>query len=469
MKCPLCQSPNAAGAKFCSECGCDLRTPTEVLPVFPQATTLPVVPQVPLAADGATLSFDDGPQGQQASTLPIGGAPAEEAGSVACTAAQMFGGTREMPAVGEPDTSGTERFASPFAASADPARAVFASAPAGPDGKGKAPGKGSGRLTRKQMVAIVIAAVLAAAAIAAAGVTYAMELWGGHSVPDVVGMTQAKARTTLEDAGFAVTVLEVKSDDTENTVLLTDPGVGTRAPEGSEVAIHIAVARVVPEVVGTTQSEAEALMADEGLQNVTYEPTKSNEPEGTVLGVDPAPGTKAQAQTPVKVQVAEPYTVPDIAGKSRDEAVAALEAEGYEVTEAQVNTEDYAEGTAVTTDPPAGTKLDSGSGVTLYLAHNRSTELIELTRKLFGDASSLTINGGTYEVRSVGDVTYKGDGACSFSIVARPFATTQLPWFLGGGTKTEYGSEETITGTVTWTDANKLGSIDSSLGAVKAS
>ena len=81
----------------------------------------------------------------------------------------------------------------------------------------------------------------------------------------------------------------------------------------------------------------------------------------------------------------------------------------------------------------------------------------------------LTINGGTYEVRSVGDVTYKGDGACSFSIVARPFATTQLPWFLGGGTKTEYGSEETITGTVTWTDANKLGSIDSSLGAVKAS
>ena len=120
MKCPLCQSPNAAGAKFCSECGCDLRTPTEVLPVFPQATTLPVVPQVPLAADGATLSFDDGPQGQQASTLPIGGAPAEEAGSVAYTAAQMFGGTREMPAVGEPDTSGTERFASPFAASAAP-------------------------------------------------------------------------------------------------------------------------------------------------------------------------------------------------------------------------------------------------------------------------------------------------------------------------------------------------------------
>ena len=53
--------------------------------------------------------------------------------------------------------------------------------------------------------------------------------------------------------------------------------------------------------------------------------------------------------------------------------------------------------------------------------------------------------------------------------MARPFATTQLPWFLGGGTKTEYGSEETITGTVTWTDANKLGSIDSSLGAVKAS
>lgn len=466
MKCPLCQSPNLEGAKFCSECGCDLRAATEVLPVFPQAAAIPTVPTAPLAADGATLSFDDG---RQPSTLPIGAAPANEPGSVAYTAAQMFGGTREMPAVEGPDTSGTERFASPFAASSDPARSVFASAPDPQGGQGGGAGKGPGRLTRKQVAAIVVATVLASLALAAAGITYAMELWGGHSVPDVVGMTQAKARTTLEEAGFSVEALEVKSDDTENTVLLTDPAVGTRAPEGSQIVIHVAVARMVPEVVGKTQDEAEGLMEAEGLQNVTYEPTKSNEAEGTVLAVDPAAGTKAQAQTPVTVKVATPFTVPDVTGKPRDEAVEALEAEGYVVTVSQVNTEDYAEGTAVTTDPPAGSQLNSGEEVTLFTAHNRSTELMELTRKLFDDASSLTISGGTYEVRSVKEVGYDGNGVCAFTLVVRPFATTQLPWFLGGGTKTEYGTEETITGTVTWTDADEVGSIDSSLGAVKVS
>lgn len=476
MKCPLCHTSNASGAKFCSECGCDLRTPTEVLPVFPGIPT-PEQIAASAAVPDATLQFgvDDQPvravpEGGS-TTMPLGAEAVEPAETVAYTAAQMFGGTQAMPAVEGPDTSGTERFASPFVASSDPTRAIFSSS-AGTGGQPSVPGsgkKGSGRLSRKQVIAIVVASVLAALAIAAAGITYAMELWGGHSVPDVVGMTQPKARETLEQAGFSVTALDVKSDDTENTVLLSDPGTGVRAPEGSEVVIHVATPRVVPEVVGVPQEEAESLMEGEGFQNVTYEPQKSNEAEGTVLSVDPEPGTKAQAQTAIVVKVAEPYTVPEVAGKTRDEAVAALEAEGYVVTIDQVNTEDYPEGTAVTTDPPAGEQLDSGEGVTLYLAHNRSTELIELTRKMLSDASSLTINGGTYEVRSVESVEYSGDGTCSFTIIARPFATTQLPWFLGGGSKTEYGADETITGSVVWSSDNTVKSVTSSAGDVKVS
>lgn len=477
MKCPLCQTENAPGAKFCSECGCDLRARTEVLPVFPAIPAIPTPEQIASErpAPDATLQFGDGPgdgvptapMGGGASTMPLGEG-AEPSGTVAYTAAQMFGGTREMPPVGQPDTSGTERLASPFAPAGETARAFF-SAGEGGAGAGNGPKKGSGRLSRKQVVAIVVASVLGALAIAAAGVTYAMELWGGHSVPDVVGMTQAKARTELEGAGFSVTALEVKSDDTENTVLLTDPGAGVRAAEGSEVTMHVAIARMVPDVVGTTEDEARSLMDGEGFQNVTYEPKKSNDPEGTVLAVSPEPGTKAQAKTPITVSVAQPYTVPDVAGKARDEAVAALEADGYVVTVDQVNTEDYPEGTAVTTDPPAGTKLNSGEAVTLFTAHNRSTELVELTRKMLDDASQLTINGGTYEVRSVERVEYNGDGVCSFTIVARPFATTNLPWFLGGGTKTEYGADETITGSVTWNADNTVRSVTSSAGDVKVS
>ena len=448
MNCPLCHTPNPDTAKFCSECGCDLRAQTGVLPVFP------------------SVSRGGGPgaagEGGSASTVPLAGATAGQ--TLAFGAEEHAGGaTASMAAVA--DTSGTERFASPYAAEAPGQRAVFSSAPDPAALPPEEPG-GPRRLGKRQVAAVVVAAVLVALALGAAGVTYALELWGGHSVPDVVGMTQAKARETLEQAGFGATVLEVKSDDTENTVLLSDPASGIRAPEGSEVTLHVATARVVPEVAGLPQAEAEALMADEGFANVAYEPEKSNEAEGTVLAVEPPAGTQGQANTAIKVKVAQPFVVPDVTGKSRDEAVTALEAEGYEVSTAPVNTEEYAESTAVACEPPAGTKLATGSPVTLYLAHNRSTELVELTRKLFQDHGSFSINGGTYEVRSVDSVSFDHGGDCSFAVTARPYEVVSVPWFLGGGSRTEYGTDETIKGTVTWDDANRFVSAKCSAGTV---
>lgn len=452
MICPLCHTPNPDAAKFCSECGCDLRAQTGVLPVFPT-----VVAPAPSGA---------GVEGGSVPTVPLGGGAAGQ--TLAFSAEDRREGPAAMAPVGsEADTSGTERFASPLAAAAEGQRSVFSSGP-GPASQLSQP-DGERRLTRKQVTAIVIAAVLVALGCAAAGVTYALELWGGHSVPDVVGMTQAKAQETLGQAGFGATVLEVKSDDTENTVLLSDPAAGIRAAEGSTVSLHVATARVVPEVVGVPQAEAEALMAEEGFSNVAYEPEKSNEAEGTVLSVEPPAGTKGQAGTAIKVKVAQPFTVPDVAGQGRDEAVAALEAEGYQVTTAPVNTEEHPEGTAVTTEPPAGTKLGTGSPVTLYLAHNRSTELVDLTRKLLADAGSMTINGGTYEVRSVGDVSFAGGSDCSFTVTARPFEVVSVPWFLGGGSRTEYGADETIKGTVTWNDANRVTGAKCAAGAISFS
>ena len=49
-------------------------------------------------------------------------------------------------------------------------------------------------------------------------------------------------------------------------------------------------------------------------------------------------------------------------------------------------TEDIEEGTAVSTDPAAGSELNSGSEVTLYVAHSRGTELVDLTREILPGA-----------------------------------------------------------------------------------
>lgn len=312
------------------------------------------------------------------------------------------------------------------------------------------------RLSGKMIALIVALVVILGAAVA--GGTWAMELWGGRAVPNVVGMTQVDAAAQLEQRGFSTAVVLTKSDEVEGIVLSTDPAAGARAEEGSSVTLSISVARVIPSVLGLQQADAAALFEAEGLENVEYVTVKSNQTEGSVLSVTPAPGERVQSDTAVTVEVAEPFTVPDVAGTTREQAIDALEDEGYTVKVAWYNTEDVAEGTAVSTDPEAGTKLDSGSEVTLYVARKRSTELEGLTRAFFTDSPTMTIDGMSYEISEVSSVEFAGNNTCTFSIVARPFETHT--WMFGLGSETRYGNYETITGSISWNDSNDIVATD---------
>ena len=75
---------------------------------------------------------------------------------------------------------------------------------------------------RKPLAAgIAVVAVMFCAAVAIA--TYQMELWGGKTVPAVDGLSVADATSVLEEKGFAVEVVDEKSDGTEGVVLSSDP------------------------------------------------------------------------------------------------------------------------------------------------------------------------------------------------------------------------------------------------------
>ena len=58
---------------------------------------------------------------------------------------------------------------------------------------------------------------------------------------------------------------------------------------------------------------------------------KSNEREGLVLGIAPEAGSKAAAGTEITVTVAVPFTVPDVKGKTLEEATTIIEKAGFEV------------------------------------------------------------------------------------------------------------------------------------------
>lgn len=303
----------------------------------------------------------------------------------------------------------------------------------------------SGIVLKVLGVIVVIAAVIGFAG-------YQMEFWGGKAVPDVIGMAEADAIFVLEGKGFIAKSMQTKSDDTEGLVLMTDPGAGGRQDLGKEIVIHVAAARVVPDIKNCSKDEALAKLEAEGFENVAVKTQKSDEKAGTALDVVPKPGEKGKAATPITLYVSEPYCVPEIIGKTEDEAMRLIKDEKLKIEIVDTYTDEVAENTVISTDPAVGTALKSGKTVRVEFARSKATRLVNATYDVIGPGADIRLDGINYHVDSVDAVNYEGNNVTSYTITASPF-TTLL------GERLSLGSRS-ITGTLTWNDDGKLVSAD---------
>ncbi len=284
-----------------------------------------------------------------------------------------------------------------------------------------------------------------------AGATYYLELWGGKTLPNVEGMTQIDATYTLESKEFKVTIRNVISSEPEGLVLSMDPAPGSRIESGSEILINVSQTPIMPEVVGMQRDEATNLLTSTGFTNVNVVTVKSDEREGIVLSVTPEAGEKITVDTAIEVSVAEPYLVPDISGLSLEEAKLLIEEASFVAATQYIYDNSVEAGTILGTDPVAGTKLASGTTVTINLSLNRGAELESLTWDYLSSltGSNIVLNGTTYALRSVDGVTYKGDDTVAFTITGSGVTT------LGDG-EVVYGSRKQISGTIVWDSSNNV-------------
>lgn len=261
-------------------------------------------------------------------------------------------------------------------------------------------------------LAITVAACVLVGAFVVLGISIA-----GPTVPNVVGMSANDAQARLKDAGFTVEITQAPADENIGEVVSSDPSAGQRARKGSTVTISVATPRVVPAITGKTSDEAKKALEKAGIANARFENRNSDESAGTVIGVQPGVGSVVTASDTVVVQVAQPYTVPDVSGLAQDDATKAIAEAGLQ-SKIEWQEADGAARSVISTSPAAGEQVKSGSTVTVTVVAPGPRSELYLPGYLSSDpkdvSSYLAWKGWKFEFGT----TAKGSGSFASQDVA---------------------------------------------------
>jgi beta-lactam-binding protein with PASTA domain len=208
---------------------------------------------------------------------------------------------------------------------------------------------------------------------AGSSVDLVVSLGTAFTVPNVVGMTDTEANSTITAAGLVTNMTSGYSDTVAvDYVISQNPAGGTDVTAGATVTIVVSLGKPeVPDVVG--QPAAAAIATIEGIDNLVAAATyrhDNNVPSGTIISQNPVGGTVVNVGSTVNIAVSlgRP-TVPGVVGLSEAEAVATIEA--IDNLTAVVNYEHsntITSGTVMSQDPVGGTNVDIGTTVTIMVS-----------------------------------------------------------------------------------------------------
>lgn len=193
------------------------------------------------------------------------------------------------------------------------------------------------------------------------------------TVPAVVGLQEAEARTRIEDAGLEADVDRRAAEAASGRVIAQTPGGGAQLDEGEQVEIAVStgpVSVVVPDVRGQTEQEAVAAVEQAGLEaRVTQ--VFAGVREGLVVDQLPGAGGRVARGSEVELKVSKGRNlaaVPDVVGLTEEEeAVDALREDGFEPRIFDVPSTEP-EGTVVSQSPPAGAQAPPDSRVRINVS-----------------------------------------------------------------------------------------------------
>ncbi len=197
-------------------------------------------------------------------------------------------------------------------------------------------------------------------------------------IPDVRGKTQQEAIDQLEELGLKVTGFENDNDpDVEKgRATRTDPVAGTEVATGTEIVLYVSSGQVeVPELRNRSAAEAQQELIKLGLlADVQQVETTEYEP-GIVFEQSPLPGLVDQGSV-VTLRVAKAPTtvaVPNVVGKTINEATAMLQGAGLKVQQTNATSDTVEDGKVISSNPSAGIQVAVGTTVTITVSTGPAT------------------------------------------------------------------------------------------------
>ena len=131
----------------------------------------------------------------------------------------------------------------------------------------------------------------------------------GVEVPDVVGMTEAEAVSTLVNKGFVPNKVDGYDDFIkEGSIISQEPAAGSKAPSGASITIRISKGadtqkKQVPDLMGKDEMTATALLTEAGLEVGTVSEVNNDSVAGLVCYQSYSAGSYAPEGTKVDINV----------------------------------------------------------------------------------------------------------------------------------------------------------------------
>ena len=223
----------------------------------------------------------------------------------------------------------------------------------------------------------IILLVLLLLALIAAALIFGPRLFESapeqQSVPTITGLTRAQAEQTIQDS--TLTVGEVTTaasrEVAQGRVISQDPQAGDLVDPNAKVDFVVSEGKPqvpLPDVVGKTKDDAADQLRGEGLR-VVLTARDADDPEDEVVEMQPPAGTEVRDGSKVTLFWSDgPEEVPRVVGKTEAEARRLIEDAGFRVSRVTDATTRAKKGNVLQQSPNAGQTLDKGSTVTIVVS-----------------------------------------------------------------------------------------------------